>query len=219
MRIIQEISDFIFAEDALEKADVIFIPGGSYPELPERAAQLWREGYAPYVVPSGRFSVTCGRFMGVKSKAEMYGKDYATECELYSDVLLRGGVDGDSILREDQAEYTAQNARLSRALLDKRGICPKKAILCCKAYHARRCLMYYQLSFPDTRFMVAPVAVGGLTRDSWHQTQAGLEKVLGELARLGTQFKPECTPEMAEFLKLPEAVPGRNSGSADKVRA
>lgn len=201
MRIIQEISDFIFVEDPLEKADVIFIPGGSYPELPERAAALWKEGYAPCVVPSGRFSVTCGRFTGAKAKAELYGKDYATECAFYTDVLQRCGVDGDSILQEDRAEYTAQNARFSRMLLDERGIRPQKAILCCKAYHARRCLMYYQLSFPDTSFMVAPVAVGGLTKDSWYGTEKGLKKVLGELARLGTQFTPEYTPELAEYLK------------------
>lgn len=202
MRIINEISDFIFVEDALEKADVIFIPGGSYSELPERAASLWREGYAPYVVPSGKFSVACGMFMGVKSKQEIYNDDYATECHFYTDVLLRCGVDEGCIIGEDKAEYTAQNARYSRALLEERGICPKKAILCCKAYHARRCLMYYQLSFPDTQFIVAPVAVGGLTRESWHRTERGLKKVLGELARLGTQFTPEYSPEITDYLKL-----------------
>ena len=37
-RIVNDITDFIFLEDRLEKADAIFIPGGSYPELPERAA-------------------------------------------------------------------------------------------------------------------------------------------------------------------------------------
>ena len=64
-RIVNDITDFIFLEDRLEKADAIFIPGGSYPELPERAAELWKEGYAPYVVPSGRFSITRGEFAGV----------------------------------------------------------------------------------------------------------------------------------------------------------
>ena len=126
MRILKEISDFIFAEDVLEKADVIFIPGGSYPELPERAASLWREGYAPYLVPSGKFSVTCGKFMGVKSMADIYGNDYATECELYRDVVLRRGVDQSSILEEDRAEYTAQNARFTRVLLDEKGFVLKK---------------------------------------------------------------------------------------------
>ena len=141
MRIINDITDFIFLEDipagqgtengdsagetghgegmpSAAKADVIFIPGGSYPELPERAAQLWKAGYAPYVVPSGRYSVTIGKFTGVKSKADTYRKDYATECEFYTDVLLANGVAPDCILQEDEAQFTAENARFSRKLLD-----------------------------------------------------------------------------------------------------
>lgn len=38
----ENISDFIFMEDVPKKADIILIPGGSYPSLPEKAAQLWR---------------------------------------------------------------------------------------------------------------------------------------------------------------------------------
>lgn len=190
MRIIEEITEFLFVRDTLEKADAIFIPGGSYPELPERAAQLWREGYAPYVVPSGMYSITYGKFAGVKSKADLYQKEYVTECEFFTDVLLLGGVDADSILQEREAQYTAQNARFTKALCDEKGLRPRKAILCCQGYHARRCLMYYQFSFPDTEFMVAPVCVA-VTREDWYRTEFGQEKVLGELARLGTQFGPE----------------------------
>jgi hypothetical protein len=40
MRIIEDITNFIFIDDILVKADVIMIPGGSYPELPEQAAKL-----------------------------------------------------------------------------------------------------------------------------------------------------------------------------------
>lgn len=189
-RIVQDITDFIFLEDRLQKADVIFIPGGSYPQLPERAAALWREGYAPRVVPSGRFSIKCGGFGGAKSQAEKYNKDYATECEFYTDVLLANGVDAQHIIPEDRAQYTAENARLSKRLLDERGIRPQKAILCCKGYHSRRCLMYYQFCFPDTEFIVVPVMVN-VTKDNWYRTEEGLEKVLGELTRLGTQFMPE----------------------------
>lgn len=190
MRIIDDITKFIFVEDKPEKADAIFIPGGSYPELPEKAAALWKEGYAPWVVPSGRYSVTVGRFSGLKSQAEKYGGDYATECEFYTEVLRQNGVDGESILQEDRAQYTAQNAILTRELLDARGLRPGKVILCCKGYHARRCLMYYQFSFPETKFLVVPVDIT-VGRENWYRTEQGLRKVLGELKRLGTQFGPE----------------------------
>lgn len=190
-RIINDMTNFIFVEDRLEKADVIFIPGGSYPELPERAAQLWREGYAPYVVPSGKYSVTVGKFPGVKSKADQYRKDYVTECEFYTDVLLSGGVTAASILQEDEAGFTGENAWLSKKLLDVKGIHPEKAIICCKGFHSRRCLMYYQFTFPDTEFMIAPVYTDNVTKENWYLTEAGQKKVLGELTRLGTQFVPE----------------------------
>lgn len=216
---IDDITNFIFLEDISPeyprgegcstapggrenqvKADVIFIPGGSYPELPERAAGLWKAGCAPYVVPSGRYSVTVGRFSGVKSKAELYGKDYATECAFYTDVLMCGGVARDSIIPEAEAVFTAENARLSRKVLEAKGIHPRKAIICCKGYHSRRCLMYYQLSFPETEFLIAPVYMD-VTRENWYCTDRGREKVMGELKRLGTQFTPELTPEFMEFLK------------------
>ena len=54
--------------------------------------------------------------------------------------------------------------------------------------------MYYQLNFPETEFLIAPVYVG-VTRENWYRTKRGQEKVLGELKRLGTQFTPELTPE------------------------
>ena len=39
---IQQITEYIFPEDALEKADVIFIPGCARPEHTEEAARLYR---------------------------------------------------------------------------------------------------------------------------------------------------------------------------------
>lgn len=45
-RIITDISNYIFVSDAPEKSDVIFLPGGSHPEQPEYAAELYRKGYA-----------------------------------------------------------------------------------------------------------------------------------------------------------------------------
>lgn len=191
-RIIRDITEFIFVEDSLCKADAILIPGGSHPELPEQAAALWRDGYAPLVVPSGAYSVTEGKFLGVKAKKDRYSGDYRTECEFYTDVLQKNGVDPDCILKEDRAQYTAQNASLTRVLLEDRGIRLERAIICCKAFHARRCLMYYQFSFPQTQFLVAPVSdPGGVritNRDNWYKTESGQRKVLGELNRLGTQF-------------------------------
>ena len=41
---LKQIEDFIFIEDKPEKADVIFVPGNGYPQMAEKAAQLYRCG-------------------------------------------------------------------------------------------------------------------------------------------------------------------------------
>ena len=171
MRIVKDISNFIFIEDKPEKADAILIPGGAYPELPEMAARLWR-----------------------KSKQEIYTGEYDTECAFYCEVLKRSGVPENNIIPEDKSRFTAENAWFSKVLLEERGIQLKKAIICCKAFHARRCLMYYQLTFPETEFIIVPVKDthgGQITKENWYQSEVGVEKVLGELQRVGTQFMPE----------------------------
>lgn len=196
MRIVKEISEFIFIEDQPQKADAILIPGGAYPELPEMAAKLWKEGYADFCVPSGAYAVTEGKFAGVKSKQEIYAGNYETECAFYCDVLKRGGVPENKIIEEDQSQFTAQNAWFTKALLEKRGISLQKAIICCKAFHARRCLMYYQFTFPETEFIIVPVKNthrGQIRKENWYRSEVGVEKVLGELSRIGSQFMPEFT--------------------------
>ena len=145
-RVLDEIQDFIFVEDKPEKADIIFVPGNGYPHMAERAAELYREGLAPYVLPSGKYSITEKKFSGVLKKRECYRKNYQTEWEFLRDVLIKNQVPPEAILTEDQAGYTYENARFSKKVTDTAGLEIKKAILCCKSYHARRSLMYYQYS-------------------------------------------------------------------------
>jgi hypothetical protein len=46
MRLLLDITDFIFVDDKPEKSDIIFIPGGSWPEPAEKAASIWLDGFA-----------------------------------------------------------------------------------------------------------------------------------------------------------------------------
>lgn len=173
------ITEFIFLEDQPERADVIFVPGGNYPEAALHAAELYCGGYAPYVLPSGKYSILNGRFDSDK---------FETEWEYLNDILVKHGVPEDAVLKEDQATYTYENAIYSRKRLEKEGIRVQTAILCCQAFHARRCLMYYQEQFPDVRFLISPVVTKGISRENWHRTDQGIDTVLGELERCGGQF-------------------------------
>ena len=90
-KFLKQTEDFIFIDDKPEKADVIFVPGNGYPQMAEKAAELYRRGLAPRVLPSGRYSVTVGKFAGVLDREEYYNGDYETEWDFLKDVLIKNG--------------------------------------------------------------------------------------------------------------------------------
>lgn len=188
MRIIDDITKFIFLADEPRKAEIIFIPGGSYAETAEKAASLWLQGYAERILPAGKYSVKRGFFPGPLSKADQYNQQYATEWEFLKDVLVQNGVDEAAILREDGSENTYENAVNSRKITDELDLKIHTAILCCKSFHARRSLMYYQFCYPRTEFIICPVDVQGITKENWFAFEEGIERVMGELMRCGGQF-------------------------------
>ncbi len=178
------ITEFLFVENEPARADIIFVPGGNYPEAAVHAAELYCQGYAPYVLPSGKYSILKGKFEPEKPGTEKF----ATEWEYLRSVLTAHGVPEAAILREDQATYTYENAIYSRKRTDAEGITVSRAILCCQAFHTRRCLLYYQEQFPEAEILVCPVVTRGISRENWHQSETGIDMVLGELERCGGQF-------------------------------
>lgn len=188
MDLYNDITKFIFVQHEPEKADIIFVPGGSYPEPSEKAANLYKKGFAPYVMPSGKYSIKVGMFQGCKSKEKIYRGKYETEWDFMQDVLIRNGVDQKDILKENNAEYTYQNAIESRKACDLLNLEIKRAIICCKTFHARRSLMYYQYVFPQTKFMVCPAKTNDITSNNWFRTGEGVKNVFGEVERIGSQF-------------------------------
>ena len=179
MKFIEDITEFIFVEHKPEKADVIFVPGGDQGALAVRAAELYREGYAPWVLPSGRFSKPVGKCMI---------PGYETEWEFLRDILVEQGVPAEAILEERQATFTYENAIYSRQVTDAKGLVINKAILCSQACHARRALLYYEILYPDTEFFVCPAVTRGISRDNWFLDDGKIDVVLGELERCGSQF-------------------------------
>ena len=197
-RIITDISDYIFVSDDPQKVDAIFLPGGSHPEQPEYAAELYNKGYAKWIVPSGGISVKSDKWHGVRSKAEIYNGNYHSDCDFFTDVLKKNGVPMSAIIQENKPGHTRDNAFLSRKAVDENRIEIKTAIIVCKAFHARRCLMLYQMAFPNADIKVCPVHCYNITKENWHRTEYGTDRVLGELARCGMQF----VGDIKEYLTL-----------------
>lgn len=79
----------------------------------------------------------------------------------------------------------------SRKVASESGLTVRTAIVVCKSFHARRCLICYQLAFPEARILIVPVDVYGISSEKWHTQEHGIARVLGELARCGNQFVDE----------------------------
>lgn len=146
-----------------------------YPEPPEYAAGLYQEGYAKWIIPSVGVSVKRDKWPGVRSKVEIYDGDYKSDCDFCTDVLLKNGVPASAIVGENQSGHTLDNAFFSRKVIDERGLEIKSALIVCKA-------------FPDVKIRVCPVLCYNITKDNWYKSEAGIDRVLGELTRCGNQF-------------------------------
>ena len=204
---LRAVTELIFVRDEPEPADVILVPGSDDPEPAVHAAELYRAGFAPLVLPSGRFAKNTGRMTFARADvAAAWPGEWASEWAFLREVLRRGGVPDAAILREDQATFTWENAKFSRAALLRHGGLPRTAILCCKPWHARRALSYYQLALPETRLLCCPCAWPGSDRDDWTTTAEGRERVLGEIERCGHQLGNEVLAALDGRLDIGPAV-------------
>ena len=177
MKFLRDITEFIFLEDLPKKADIIIVPGNTWPQPARRAAALYQAGMAPYIE-----GPSCDR--------EYYKGPYAAEADFLTDVLMQAGVLREAILQEREATFTLENAEYIRKMLEEKHLPIKRAIICCQAFHARRCRMYFEYVFQDREieFLMCPAVTQGISRDNWAESKKGLETVLGELRRCGEQF-------------------------------
>jgi len=190
MKYLRDITEFIFLEDSPEKADIIIVPGNTWPQPARRAAALYQAGMAPYIVVSGRYSKGQQAFAGASCDSDCYAGPYDTEADFLTDVLMQAGVPKEAILQEREATFTLENARYIRQMLEEKHVPVKLAMICCQAFHARRCRMYFEYVFQDTEieFLMCPAVTQGISRDNWMESKKGMETVLGELRRCGEQF-------------------------------
>lgn len=176
----EAVTRFIFVQDVPSISDIIFIPGSGHEGHVLHAAALYHQGLAPLLLPSG--------LHGKYDASFTCDPSFPSEWAWMRSLLMDRGVPDGHILCEDRSTYTWENAQFSRAVVDRANLRVRRAILCCRAHHARRALFYYQTAFPDTKFYVCPSADPGISADDWFLTQSGRHTVLGEVRRLGDQI-------------------------------
>jgi uncharacterized SAM-binding protein YcdF (DUF218 family) len=154
-------------QDRLERADAILLLGDDNfaGERASRSAELYRAGWAPLVVASGRMLRS---YAGV---AELIGRDLETR-----------GVPATAILRfPHRASNTREEAQALGELAAGRGW--RRVLLVTSNYHTRRARYIFRRVFPpQVTVLIVSVRDADFDPDSWWESRQGRKLFLLETA-------------------------------------
>lgn len=135
--------DYMRMNMPLEKADAIFVLCSHDTRVADRAADLFNDGYAPWVIVSGGAG---------KLTQDLFNKP---EAEVFKDILLQADVPEDRIIVEPNSANTGENVSFTYELLGKLGMTFTSFILVQKPYMERRTYSTFKKQWPDTNVKIA----------------------------------------------------------------
>ncbi|RYU94567.1 YdcF family protein [Emticicia agri] len=138
--------DYHFLQQPLQKADCIFVLGSHDPSVADYAAQLYNEGFAPYIIFSGGVVRPVGELRNTVPK---------TEAEAFFDIAISRGVPAEAILLENEATNTGANFICTKKLLQEKNLNFKRFILVQKPYMIRRTYATAMVQFKEFDFVVS----------------------------------------------------------------
>jgi uncharacterized SAM-binding protein YcdF (DUF218 family) len=144
----RKIWDYHHLNHRLEACDLILALGSNDLRVAEHAADLYLQGYAPWLLVSGNAgALTRERFT-------------KPEAELFAEIALRKGVPLGALLLETESTNTGENVAFSRRLLEAKGLHPGKILLVQKPYMERRAYATFEKVWPGKRVIVSspPIA-------------------------------------------------------------
>ena len=84
---------------------------------------------------------------------------------------------------------TIYHAEFAKRVVEENNLSVSKALIVCKSFHAKRCLLLYQMYFPNVDFTVVTFDGFSISKDNWYQTEYGRERVMGEIKKIEEQCK------------------------------
>lgn len=139
MENVQILWDFMHMNQQPESADVI-VGFGCYDEdIPRRCAELWHQGYAPYVCFSGGLG---------RNTDKLWTK---SEAERFAAIAVAAGVPEDRIILENKSTNSAENLLFTPKVLAEAGVKAEKIIAVHKPYMEKRLWAAMQVYWPDVQ--------------------------------------------------------------------
>ncbi|MFC1638746.1 YdcF family protein [Patescibacteria group bacterium] len=172
---LRQITEYIFLPPDPKPCDIGFVFGTRLAGPVDRAYEAFALGLVPRLLLSGG----ANRHTGVVEADWM-----AAELEVL-------GVPPDRLLLENRSTNSLENVMFSRDLVAER-LAPdavRSILVIAKHFHVRRAMMTLKRHFPaGTALRAFPYEVLGFTRDNWHESEVGREKVLAEWKKIPKYF-------------------------------
>ena len=192
---LQILWDYLRLGQQPETADCIVGFGNFNTNIARRAAELWHQGFAPYVLFTG----------GLGRNTE--GLLPEPEAVRFARVAMDCGVPEDRILREDRSTNTKENIFFTRELLAARGIPHKHILGVHQPFMERRIRAAFGVYWPEVKLTVTSPQVSILEylADAKRQgitEEAAVSVIVGDFQRMDIYAKkgyqlPEQIPEEA----------------------
>ncbi|SMY34895.1 YdcF family protein [Photobacterium andalusiense] len=165
--------DYHLLHQSLVKSDCLFVLCSNDVRVAEYAAQLFLQGYAPYIVFSGNVGeITQGLFP-------------CSEAEYFANIAREMGVPDNCIYIESQATNTGDNIIKTRELLKDKQLDPQRFILVQKPFMERRTLATFEKQWPTKTVLVTspPIEFDDFANDviSYGDT---INVMVGDLQRI-----------------------------------
>ncbi len=142
---IETFYDFLNIKDEPQPSDAIFILGNSTLGPVEKAAELYKAGFAPKIA----FISTGGKFGGEK----VWGMP---ENEKYKETLLAAGIPEEAILTEGLTTNTLAETQQAVPFMEKEGVVPRQLILVSRPVHQRRAYATFREQHPEISYLNCP---------------------------------------------------------------
>ena len=194
---LQVIWDYLGMHQQPRKADVIVGFGNFNTDIARRAAELYRQGYAPKVLFTGGLG---------RNTTGLFAEPEALK---FARVAMECGVPEEDILLEDRSANTKENIDFTRELLERRGIPHDHILGVHQPFMERRIVAAMGVYWPEQSFTVTcpQVTIPEYLRrakDQGISENASISVIVGDFqrielyAKLGYQLPQYIPPEAWE---------------------
>jgi uncharacterized SAM-binding protein YcdF (DUF218 family) len=133
------------------RADAILTLGSFDVQAAVHAAALWKTGLAPVIVMSG----------GLAHRGGLLDTGWTrTEARVFAEAARAEGVPETAILLEEEAQNTADNFILGRAVAERAGLKPQKLLVVTKPYMTRRGFATGRKAWPEAELVMQCEEIG-----------------------------------------------------------